>query len=88
MCAVRATPTALLLAKSNAEVQMGTLSEKKRDSLADSKFGLPEEHKYPMPDKSHATNAKARASQQEKKGNLSASDKAKIDRKADRMLDK
>lgn len=67
---------------------MATLSEKKRDNLPDSKFGLPEEHKYPMPDKSHARNAKARASQQEQKGNLTASEKAKIDRKADRILDK
>jgi hypothetical protein len=67
---------------------MAKLSEKKRDSLADSKFGLPDEHKYPMPDKAHARNAKARAAQQKKKGNLSATDKAKIDRKADRMLGK
>jgi hypothetical protein len=67
---------------------MAKLTEKKRDSLADSKFGLPDEHKYPMPDKSHARNAKARAAQQKEKGNLSATDKAKIDRKADRMLDK
>lgn len=67
---------------------MATLSEKKRDSLPDSKFGLPEEHKYPMPDKSHARNAKARASQQRKKGNLTAAEKAKIDRKADRILDR
>ena len=67
---------------------MAKLSEKKRDSLKDSKFGLPDEHKYPMPDESHARNAKARASQQANKGNLSASDKAKIDRKADRILDK
>lgn len=67
---------------------MATLSEKKRDSMPDSKFGLPEEHKYPMPDKSHARNAKARASQQKKQGNLTASEKAKIDRKADRILDK
>jgi hypothetical protein len=28
---------------------MATLSEKQRDKLPDSKFGLPEEHKYPMP---------------------------------------
>jgi hypothetical protein len=70
------------------ETIMGELTEKKRDSLADSKFGLPEEHKYPMPDKSHAQNAKARATQQEKKGNLTATEKAKIDRKADRVLDK
>lgn len=67
---------------------MATLSEKKRDNMSDSKFGLPDEHKYPMPDKSHARNAKARASQQEKKGNLSDSDKAKIDRKADKVLGK
>ena len=67
---------------------MATLTEKKRDRLADKTFGLPEEHKYPMPDRSHARNAKARATQQEKKGNLTASEKAKIDRKADRILDK
>jgi hypothetical protein len=67
---------------------MAKLSEKKRDSMADSKFGLPEEHKYPMPDESHARNAKARASQQAKKGNLSSSEKATIDRKADRIIDK
>ena len=46
-----------------------------------------EEHKYPMPDKSHARNAKARASQQEEKGTITAKEKAKIDRKADRILD-
>jgi len=39
-----------------------------------------------MPDESHARNAKARASQQEKKGKLSGAQKAKIDRKADRIL--
>jgi hypothetical protein len=64
------------------------ISEERRDSLPDSKFGLPEEHKYPMPDKAHARNAKARASQQEKKGNLTAREEAKIDRKADRILHK
>ena len=67
---------------------MATLTEKKRDNLPDSKFGLPDEHKYPMPDKSHAANAKARASQQVKEGNLTKTEKAKIDRKADRILDK
>ena len=66
---------------------MATLTEKKRDKLPDSKFGLPEEHKYPMPDESHARNAKARAAQQVKKGNLSKSEQKKIDRKADRILD-
>jgi hypothetical protein len=67
---------------------MATLTEKKRDNLKDSTFGLPEEHKYPMPDKSHAANAKARATQQKKAGNLTAAEKAKIDRKADKILDK
>jgi hypothetical protein len=66
---------------------MATLTEKQRDKLPDSKFGLPEEHKYPMPDESHARNAKARAAQQVKKGNLSKSEQDKIDRKADRILD-
>ena len=67
---------------------MATLTEKKRDNLKDSTFGLPEEHTYPMPDKSHAATAKARASQQVKAGNLTKTEKAKIDRKADKILDK
>ena len=65
---------------------MAKLSEKKRDSMKQSTFGLPDERKYPMPDESHARNAKARASQQVKKGNLSKADEAKIDRKADKIL--
>ena len=66
---------------------MAELKEKKRDSLKSSTFGLPEERKYPMPDKSHAANAKGRASQQVKKGNLTKAEEAKIDRKADKILD-
>lgn len=53
-----------------------------------SDFGMPGEKKYPMPDKAHAANAKARATQMENKGKLSASSKAKIDAKANRILDK
>jgi len=67
---------------------MAQLSEKKRDSIPKSQFGLPEERKYPMPDKSHARNAKARAAQQEKKGTITAAEEKKIDRKADRVLGK
>ena len=67
---------------------MATLSEKKRDNLKESTFGLPEERKYPMPDKSHARNAKARASQQLHESNLTKSEKARIDRKADKVLKK
>jgi len=67
---------------------MAELTTKKRNAEPKSDFGLPDEKKYPMPDKSHARNAKARASQQAKKGNLTASEKQKIDRKADGILDK
>jgi hypothetical protein len=66
---------------------MAELSTKKRNAEPKSEFGLPDERKYPMPDKAHARNAKARASQQEKKGNLTAAEKKKIDRKADKILD-
>jgi hypothetical protein len=66
---------------------MATLSERKRDSLPKSKFGLPDERKYPMPDESHAANAKARAAQQVKRGTITKAEKQKIDRKADRILD-
>ena len=67
---------------------MASMNEKRRNSLKESQFGLPDERKYPMPDKAHARNAKARASQQQNKGNLSKSDEAKIDRKADKVLDR
>lgn len=66
---------------------MGTLSEKDRDKLKGSQFGLPEERKYPMPDAAHARNAKARAAQQVDKGNLTRSEERRIDRKADEVLD-
>ena len=58
----------------------------KKKAEPKSEFGLPRERKYPMPDASHARNAKARASQMEHQGKLSAADKKKIDAKADRVL--
>jgi hypothetical protein len=67
---------------------MATLDEEQRDKLKDSQFGLPEERKYPMPDEAHARNAKARASQQVEEGNLSKADQDRIERKADRILDR
>jgi len=62
------------------------LSTARRDRLAKAAFGLPGQRKFPMPDRSHAANAKARASQQYNRGNLSAGQKAEIDAKADRVL--
>ncbi len=65
---------------------MAKLTSKARAAIPKSEFGEPGSRKYPMPDRSHAANAKARASQQEGKGNLSAGAKAKIDAKANRIL--
>lgn len=65
---------------------MAELKAKTRNALADSVFGLPGQRKYPMPDRSHAANAKARATQQVKAGHLSSASKQKIDAKANRIL--
>jgi hypothetical protein len=67
---------------------MAELKAKTRNKLPKSEFGMPGERKYPMPDKSHARAAKSRASEMEHKGKISESTKAKIDRKADRVLGK
>lgn len=67
---------------------MAKLTTKKRNSLPKSDFGLPKEKKYPMPDKAHAANAKARATQMVDKGKLSKSSKAKIEAKANKILGK
>jgi hypothetical protein len=64
------------------------LTKSKKKAEPSQEFGLPEQRKYPMPDASHARNAKARASQMEERGKLSASDKKKIDAKADKVLGK
>lgn len=65
---------------------MSVLSTKQRKKLSSSVFGLPDEKKYPMPDKEHAINAKARALQEVKKGNLSKAKYAKVVAKANRII--
>ena len=65
---------------------MAKLTAKKRNKLPDSAFAGPD-RSYPVFDKSHAANAKARATQMVNKGKLSESSKAKIDAKANRILD-
>lgn len=67
---------------------MADLTIKKRKSLPKSDFGEPGKRAYPMEDKAHAANAKARASQMEKKGKLSESSKEKIDARANKVLKK
>lgn len=65
---------------------MAKLPAKRRNTLPASSFGLPGSRKYPMPDKSHAANAKARATQMVKAGKLSPSSAAAIRAKANRIL--
>ena len=75
---------------------MAELSATKRAKMPAKEFGLPEKARtedakketgnYPMPDKKHARNAKARASQQYKAGNLTKDELERIDRKADKIL--
>ena len=77
---------------------MADLSARKRKTLPARDFGLPEKARssdqkaeggnYPMPDAAHARNAKARASQQHKAGRLTKKELDRIDRKADKILDK
>lgn len=67
---------------------MAELSTKGRKALPASSFGMPASRKYPMPDKSHAANAKARAAQMVKQGKLSESSQAKINAKANKVLGK
>ena len=65
---------------------MATIKAAKRRKLKKSQFGLPGSRKYPMPDRRHAANAKARATQMAKRGKISASTKARIHAKANRVL--
>lgn len=65
---------------------MAKITTKQRAKLPLTTFGLPSKRAYPMPDKAHAVNAKARASQMVKKGKLSKSAEAKIDAKANRKI--
>lgn len=74
---------------------MAKLTAAERKKIPKSKMGLPKKKgprggapkgTYPMEDEAHAINAKSRASQQRKKGNLSAAQKKKIDAKANKII--
>ena len=65
---------------------MAKLKAKRRNALKSSTFGLPGKRKYPMPDRAHAGNAKARATQMVAKGKLSSGEAAEIRKKANRIL--
>ena len=65
---------------------MAKLTTKDRKKVPATEFGEPGKRAYPMPDKAHAANAKARATQMVKKGKLSESEKKEIDAKANKKL--
>jgi hypothetical protein len=69
---------------------MGTLDAAARKHVDQSRFGLPardgEPAKYPMPDAAHAADAKARAAQQLRAGNLTHEQYAHIVAMANKIL--
>ena len=64
---------------------MPKLSSADRKALPARAFAGPDDS-YPVPDKSHAANAKARASQAVNAGRMSPAQEHRIDAKADRVL--
>jgi hypothetical protein len=66
---------------------MSKLTTKARKSLPKAKFAGPDKS-YPIPNKSHAANAKARASAQVNKGKMSKAEEQRIDSKANKVLRK
>lgn len=67
---------------------MAELKAKTRNKLPAKDFAEPEKRAYPIEDKAHAQNAKARASQQVKAGRISKAEMARIDKKANAVLKK
>ena len=66
---------------------MTELSAKARDKLQAKDFAEPDKRAYPIEDKAHARNAKARASQAVKAGRISKAEQGRIDKKADKVID-
>lgn len=66
---------------------MAKLDAAERKRIPASEFAGPG-RSYPVPDKSHAANAKARATQMVEKGKLSESQAEAIRRKANKVLGK
>jgi hypothetical protein len=66
---------------------MSKLTTEERNDLPGKEFAGPD-RSYPVPDRAHAANAKARAKQQYDKGLISLKMLHEIDTKADRVLKK
>jgi hypothetical protein len=77
---------------------MAKLSPTQRAKLPAKKFGLPEKARtadakketgnYPMPDKGHAISAKRLSRKNRKEGNLTKDEFDRINRKADKVIEK
>lgn len=65
---------------------MSKLLTRIRNSMPAREFALPEERKYPIENRAHAANAKARATQEYNKGNISKATEERIDCAADKKL--
>jgi len=65
---------------------MGVLTAAKRNRLRSNQFALPGSRRFPVHTRRHAANAKARATQQYNRGNISRSTRDKIHAKANRVL--
>ncbi len=66
---------------------MSKLTEADRKKIPSGQFAGPD-RSYPVPDKSHAANAKARATQAVNAGRMSKAEEEKIDAKANKVLGK
>jgi len=66
---------------------MAKLTGKERKDLPKREFAGPG-RSYPIPDKAHAANAKARATQAVNAGRMSSSERERIDAKANKVLGK
>jgi hypothetical protein len=67
---------------------MAELKAKTRNKLPAKDFAEPKKRAYPIEDKAHARNAKARASQAVKAGRMSKAEEGGIDKRADAVLKK
>lgn len=67
---------------------MAKLDTEDRNKLPANDFAEPGKRAYPIEDKAHARNAKARATQAAKAGRISKAEEGKINKKADAVLKK
>lgn len=67
---------------------MAELDAAQRNKLPRKDFAEPGKRAYPIEDKAHARNAKARASQAVKAGRMSKAEQSRIDKRADAVLNK